>query len=120
LEKYVKTAGQEFFDYGVLGRSVRAFKSIKLLALVVLVFVSLVLLIPIMVMLFLANLHILSRPSLIELLSTGTEFRSGFLSVLSIEEAVDEGLKKFVDKQEELLGVPRMLREWKAKVLVFV
>jgi hypothetical protein len=49
-----------------------------------------------------ANLNILSRPSLIELFSRGTKFRSGFLS---IEEAIDKGLKKFVNKQEELLGV---------------
>ncbi len=52
-----------------------------------------------------ANLNSLSRPSLIELFSRGTKFRSGFLSMLSIEEAIDKGLKKFVNKQEELLGV---------------
>jgi len=50
-----------------------------------------------------ANLNILSRPSLIELFSRGTKFRSGFLSMLSIEEAINKGLKKFVGKQEELL-----------------
>jgi hypothetical protein len=33
------------------------------------------------------NLNILSRPSLIEFFSRGTKFRSGFLSMLSIEEA---------------------------------
>ncbi len=93
-------------------------KSIKLFALVVLVFVSLVLLIPIMVMLLLLTLHILSRPSLIKLLSMSIEFRSGFLFMLSIEEVVDEGFKKFVDKQEELLGVPWMLTEWKACVCI--
>jgi hypothetical protein len=40
--------------------------------------------------------------------------------MLSIEEAIDEGLKKFVNKQEELLGVQGILSEWKAKVLLFV
>jgi hypothetical protein len=40
--------------------------------------------------------------------------------MLSIEEAIDKGLKKFVDKQEELLGVQGILSEWKAKVLLFV
>jgi hypothetical protein len=40
--------------------------------------------------------------------------------MLSIEKVVDEGFKKFVDKQKKLLGVPWMLTEWKAKVLVFV
>jgi len=45
-----------------------------------------------------ANLNILSRPDLSELFSRGTKFRSGFLSMLSIEEAIDKGLKKFVNK----------------------
>jgi hypothetical protein len=67
-----------------------------------------------------ANLNILSRPSLIELFSRGTKFRSGFLSMLSIEEAIDKGFKKFVNKQEELLGVQGILSECKAKVLLFV
>jgi hypothetical protein len=40
--------------------------------------------------------------------------------MLSIEEAIDKGLKKFVNKQEELLGVQGILSEWKAKVLCFV
>jgi len=40
-----------------------------------------------------------------ELFSRGTKFRRGFLSMLSIEGAIDKGLKKFVNKQEELLGV---------------
>jgi hypothetical protein len=40
--------------------------------------------------------------------------------MLSIEEAIDEGLKKFVNKQEELLGVQVILSEWKAKVLLLV
>jgi hypothetical protein len=66
------------------------------------------------------NLNILSRPSLIELFSRGTKYRSGFLSMLSIEEAIDKGLKKFVNKQEELIGVQGILSEWKAKVLLFV
>jgi len=38
---------------------------------------------------------------------------------LSIEETIDKGLKKFVNKQEELLGVQGILSEWKAKVLLF-
>jgi hypothetical protein len=64
-----------------------------------------------------ANLNILSRLGLIELFSRGTKFRSGFLSMLSIEEAIDKALKKFVNKQEELLGVQGILSQWKAKVL---
>jgi hypothetical protein len=40
--------------------------------------------------------------------------------MLSIEEVIDKGLKKFVNKQEELLGVQEILREWKTKVLLFV
>ncbi len=93
-------------------------KLIKLFTLVVLVLISLVLLIPIMVMLFLLTL--ISFQGLIELFSRGTKFRSGFLSMLSFEEAIEKGLKKFVNKQEELLGVQGILNEWKAKVLLFV
>jgi len=52
-----------------------------------------------------ASFNINSRPSLIELFSIGTKFRRGFLSMFSIEEAIDKGLKTFVNKQEELLGV---------------
>jgi hypothetical protein len=37
--------------------------------------------------------------------------------MLSIEETIDKGLKNFVNKQEELLGI---LNEWKAKVLLLV
>jgi len=55
-----------------------------------------------------------------ELFSRGTKFRRGFLSMLSMEGAIDKGLKKFVNKQEELLGVKGLLSEWKAKVLLFV
>ncbi len=40
--------------------------------------------------------------------------------MLSIEGASDKGLMKFVNKQEELLGVQGLLSEWKAKVLLFV
>jgi hypothetical protein len=40
--------------------------------------------------------------------------------MLSIEEAIDKGLEKFVNKQDELLGVQGILSEWKAKVLLFV
>jgi hypothetical protein len=59
-------------------------------------------------------------PTLIEPFSRGTKFRRGFLSMSSIEEAIDKGLEKFVNKQEELLGVQVILSEWKAKVLLFV
>jgi hypothetical protein len=64
-----------------------------------------------------ANLDILSRPSWIELFSRGTKFKR---ALLSIEEAIEKGLKKFVNKQEELLGVQGILSEWKAKVLLIV
>jgi hypothetical protein len=67
-----------------------------------------------------ANLDILSRPSLVELISRSTKFSRGSLSHLSIEEAIEKGLKKFANKQEELLGVQGFLSEWKAKVLLFV
>jgi hypothetical protein len=67
-----------------------------------------------------ANLDILSRPSQVELFSRGTKFKRALLSHLSIEEAIEKGLKKFVNKQEELLGVQGILSEWKAKVLLFV
>jgi hypothetical protein len=40
--------------------------------------------------------------------------------MLSIDETIDKGLKKFVNKQEELLGVQGILSEWKAKVLLLV
>jgi len=40
--------------------------------------------------------------------------------MLCIEEAIDKGLKRFVIKQEELLGVQGISSEWKAKVLWFV
>jgi len=40
--------------------------------------------------------------------------------MLSIEEAIDKGLKRFVNKQEELLGVQGISSEWKAKVVLFV
>jgi len=40
--------------------------------------------------------------------------------MLSIEEAIDKGLKRFVNKQAELLGVQGICSEWKAKVLLFV
>jgi hypothetical protein len=118
--KYVKTSGQEFFSFRELGRSVHASQVNKVIHSGCACFhfpnfidshdghvIS-------------ANLNILSRPSLIELFTRGTKFRSGFLSMLSIDEAIDKGLKKFVNKQEELLGVQGILSEWKAKVLLFV
>jgi hypothetical protein len=40
--------------------------------------------------------------------------------MLSVEEAIHKGLEKFVNKQEELLGVQGIFSEWKAKVLLFV
>jgi hypothetical protein len=40
--------------------------------------------------------------------------------MLSIEEAIDKGLKRFVNEQAELLGVQGISSEWKAKVLLFV
>ncbi len=67
-----------------------------------------------------ANLGILSRPSLVELISRSTKFSRGSLSHLSIEDTIEKGLKKFANKQEELLGVQGLLSEWKAKVLLFV
>jgi hypothetical protein len=118
--KYVKTSGQEFFSYGVLGRSIHASQVNKIIHSGCAYFCF-----PSFIdshhgHVISANLNILSRPSLIELFSRGTKFRSGFLSMLSIEEAIDKGLKKFVNKQEELLGVQGILSEWKAKVLLFV
>jgi hypothetical protein len=118
--KYVKTSGQELFSYGALGRSVRASQVNKIIHFGCACFHF-----PSFVdshhgQVISANLNILSRASLIELFSRGTKFRSGFLSMLSIEEVIDKGLKKFVHKQEELLGVQGILREWKAKVLLFV
>jgi hypothetical protein len=119
--KYVKTSGQEFFSYGVLGRSARASQVNKIIH-----SGSACFRFPTFVdshhgHVISTNLNILSRPSLeIGLFPRGTKFRSGFLSMLSIEEAVDKGLKKFVNKQEELLGVQGILSEWKAKVLLFV
>jgi hypothetical protein len=44
--------------------------------------------------------------------------RRALLPHLSIEEATEKGLKKFVDIHEEL--VQGILSEWKAKVLLFV
>jgi hypothetical protein len=112
----------EFFSYGVLGRSVCASQVDKIIysGCACFCFPSFVDSHPGHVIS--ANLNILSRPSLIELFSRDTKFRSGFLSMLSIEEAIDKGLKKFVNKQEEeeLLGVQGILSEWKAKVLLFV
>jgi hypothetical protein len=118
--KYVKTSGQDFFSYRELGRSIRASKVNKIIhsgcdcnrfPMFVDSYHGHVIS---------ANLDILSRPSLIELFSRGTKFRIAFLSILSIEEAIDKGLKKFVNKQEELLGVQGILSEWKAKILLFV
>jgi hypothetical protein len=118
--KYVKTSGQQFFSYRTLGRSVCASQVNKIIHSGCACFRF-----PSFAdshhgHVIFANLNILSRPSLIELFSRGTKFRSGFLSMLSIEEAIDKGLKKFVNKQEELLGVQGILSEWKAKVVLFV
>jgi hypothetical protein len=118
--EYVKTSGQEFFSYGALGRSVCASQVNNIIHSGCARFCF-----PSFVdshhgHVISTNLNTLSRPSLIELFSRGTKFRSGFLSMLSIEEAIEKGLKKFVNKQEELLGVQGILSEWKAKVLLFV
>ncbi len=118
--KFVKTSGQEFFSYGALGRSVRASQVYTIIHSGCICFCF-----PSFIdfhhgHVISANLNILSRPSLIELFSRGTKFTRCFWSMLSIEEAIDEGLKKFVNKQEELLGVQGILSEWKAKVLLFV
>jgi len=40
--------------------------------------------------------------------------------MLSIEETMDKGVKRFVNKQEEVLGVQGISSEWKSKVLLFV
>jgi hypothetical protein len=118
--KYVKTYGQEFFSYGALGRSVRASQVNKIIhsGCTCSRFPSFV--DSHHGHVIFANLNILARPSLIELFSRGIKFRNGFLSLLSIEKTIDKGLKKFVNKQEELLGVQGILSEWKAKVLSFV
>ncbi len=118
--KYVKTSGQEFFSYGALGKSVRASQVNKIIH-----YGCACSRFPSFVdshhgHVISANLNILARPSVIELFSRGIKFRSGFLSLLSIEKAIDKGLKKFVNKQEELLGVQGILSECKAKVLSFV
>ncbi len=117
--KYVKTSGQEFFSYRELGRSVHAPNINRIVhsgcdcnhfPMFVDSHHGHVIS---------ANL-ILSRPCLIELFSRGTKFKRAFLSILSIEEAIDEALKKFVNKQEELLGVQGILSEWKTELLLFV
>ncbi len=118
--KYIKTFGQEFLSYGVLGRSICASQVNKIIHSSCAFFHF-----PSFVdshrgHVISTNLNILSRPSPIELFFVGTKFKSGFLSMLSIEEAIDKVLKKFVIKQEELLGVQGILNEWKAKVLLLV
>jgi len=80
--KYVKTSGQEFFSYGVLGRFVCASQVNKIIHSSCACFRF-----PSFVdsqrgHVIFANLHIISRPSLIELFSRGTKFRSGFLSIV--------------------------------------
>jgi hypothetical protein len=76
--KYVKTSGQEFFSYGALGRSVCASQVNKIIHSGCACFRF-----PSFVdsrhgHVISANLNIISRPSLIELFSRGTKFRSGF------------------------------------------
>ncbi len=85
--KYVTTSGQEFFSYGALGRSVCASQVNKIIHSSCACFCF-----PSFVdshhgHVISTNLNILSRPNLIELFSRGTKFRSGFLSMLSIEKA---------------------------------
>jgi hypothetical protein len=91
--KYVKTSGQEFFSYGALGRSVCASQVNKIIHSGCASFRF-----PSFVdshhgHVISANLNILSRPSLIELFSRGTKFRSGFLSMLSIEKLLIKVLR---------------------------
>jgi len=118
--KYVKTSGQEFFSYRELERSVCASKVNKTIhsgcdRYRFLGFVD-----SHHGHVISASFNIISRPSLIELFSISPKFRRGFLSMFSIEEAIEKGLKMFVNKQEELLGVQWILSEWKAKVPLFV
>jgi hypothetical protein len=85
--KYVTTSGQEFFSYGALGRSVCASQVNKIIHSGCACFCF-----PSFVdshhgHVISTNLNILSRPNLIELFSRGTKFKSGFLSMLSIEKA---------------------------------
>jgi len=68
-------------------------------------------------MLFLSDLDSLARPSLIEYVSI--EVLKGFFFWPSFGGSYWERFKKFVNKQEELLGVQGILSEWKTKVLVF-
>ncbi len=85
--KYVTTSGQEFFSCGALGRSICASQVNKIIHSNCACFCF-----PSFVdshhgHVISTNLNILSRPSLIEFFSRGTKFRSGFFSMLSIEEA---------------------------------
>jgi hypothetical protein len=96
--KYFKASGQEFFSHREMGRSVSSSRVQKILQggcdchlypLFVDSYHGHVIS---------ANLGILSRPSLNELFSRGTNFRRSFLSDLSIEEAFKKGVNKFVNK----------------------
>lgn len=68
-------------------------------------------------MLFLSDLDSLARPSLIEYVSI--EVLKGFFFWPIFGRSYWERFKKFVNKQEELLGVQGILSEGKTKVLVF-
>ncbi len=118
--KYVKTSVQKFFSYRELGRSVFVSKVNKTIHSGCDCYRFLGFVDSHHGHVISASFNINSRPSLIELFSIGTKFRRGFLSMFSIEEAIDKGLKTFVNKQEELLGVQWILSEWKAKVPLFV
>ncbi len=109
--KYVKTSGQESFSYRELGRSVCASEVNKTIHSGCDCYCF-----PGFVdshhgHVISASFNIVSSPSLIELYSIGTKFRRGFLSMLSIEEAIDTGLKTFVNKQEELQGFQGILSD---------
>jgi hypothetical protein len=116
--KYVKTSGQEFFSYRELGRSVCVSKVNKTIHSGCDCYCFLGFVDSHHGHVISASFNIISRPSLIELFSIGTKFRRGFLSMFSIEEAIDKGLKTFVNKQEELLGFQGTLSDWKASSFV--
>ncbi len=118
--KYVKTSGQEFFSYRELGRSVCVSKFNKTIHSGCDCYCFFGFVDSHHGHVISASFNIVSRPSLIELISLGTKFRRGFLSMLSIEESINKGLKMFVNKQEELLGSQGILSDWKAKVPLFV
>jgi hypothetical protein len=87
---FVKTPGQEFFQYRQMRMSAHSSKNQKILQWLIIIASQLLL------QIWTLSLWLFSR---------GTKFKRAFLSHLSIEEVIDKGLKFFVHKQEELLGV---------------